>query len=199
MAKGRSPKNGKLARVLRALDRRSEHPSFLPLMSVFPLIGYLVPLLPTQLLLVALSFLHRSRWLFIALSFLMATSVGAFLTCVLIQFVGGGLKDDLLSNSESARQVADGIVTYGVWAVAVLALLPWPPRSAVLICAFAGLNPVAIALSIFVGRIAPTFLLAWLAARAPDVLRHLGWFDEAFDHIERLRKKSVADMEREHT
>jgi len=195
MVKGSSQRNDKLTRVLRALDHRSAQPSFLPLMSVFPLIGYLVPLLPTQLLLVALSFLHRSRWPSIALSFLVATSVGAFLTSVLIQSLGGGLKDHLLSSSESARQVADGIAIHGVWAVAVLALLPWPPRSAVLICAFAGLNPAAIAISILAGRAAPTVLLAWLAARSPDALRRVGWFGEAFDHIELLRKERVADIQ----
>jgi uncharacterized membrane protein YdjX (TVP38/TMEM64 family) len=164
-------------------------------MSVFPLIGYLVPLLPTQLLLVALSFLHRARWLPIALSFLVATSVGAFLTSVLIQSVGGGLKDHLLSSSESARQVADGIATHGVWAIAILALLPWPPRTAVLICAFAGLNPAAIAISILVGRTAPTLLLSWLAAHSPDMLRRNGWFGDAFDHIEQLRKRRTSDIQ----
>lgn len=195
MANGRSPQNGKFARALRALDRRSEQSNFLPLMSVFPLIGYIVPLLPTQLLLVALSFLHRSRWPSIALSFLVATSVGAFLTSVLIQSVGGGLKDYLLSSSESARQVADGIATHGLWAVAILALLPWPPRSAVLICAFAGLNPAAIAISTLAGRIAPTVLLAWLAAHSPDALRRVGWFGEAFDHIEQLGKERFDDTQ----
>lgn len=136
-------------------------------MSVFPLIGYLVPLLPTQLLLVALSFLHRSRWRLIALSFLVATSVGAYLTSVLIQSVGGGIKDYLLSSSECVRHVADAIAIHGLWAVAILGLLPWPPRSAVLICAFVGLNPAAIAISILAGRTVPTVLLSWLAARSP--------------------------------
>lgn len=194
MGSGRKPQDSKFARALRALDRRSEQPDFLPLMSVFPLIGYLVPLLPTQILLVALSFLHRSRWLSIALSFLVATSLGAFLTSVLIQSIGGGFKDNLLSNSESARRVADGIATYGIWAVAILALLPWPPRSAVLICAFAGLNPAAIAIAILAGRTPPTVLLAWFSARSPDALRRVGWFGEAFDHIEQLREGKVADL-----
>lgn len=193
MANRRSLQNGKFARALRALDRRSEQPSFLLLMSVFPLIGYLVPLLPTQLLLVTLSFLHRSRWLSIAISFLVATSAGAFLTSVLIQSLGGELKAYLVSSSESARQVANAITTHGLWAVAVLALLPWPPRTAVLICAFVGLNPMAIAISILAGRTVPTFLLSWLAASSPDALRRVGWFGEAFEHIEQLRKGPVAD------
>jgi uncharacterized membrane protein YdjX (TVP38/TMEM64 family) len=188
MINGHSKQYGRLARTLRALDRRSEQPNFLLLMSVFPLVGYLVPLLPTQLLLVALSFLHRAQWLSIALSFLVATSVGAFLTSALIQSIGGGLKDYLLSSSENARQVAEIIAIHGLWAVAILALLPWPPRSAVLICAFIGLNPVAIAVSILAGRIAPTVLLAWFAAHSPDRLRRIGWFGDAFEHIEKLRK-----------
>ncbi len=188
MIKRGGSKRGRLARVLRALDQRAEQRHFLPLVSVFPLIGYLVPLLPTQLLLVALSFLHRARWLSIALSFLVATSVGAFLTSVLIQSFGSGLKDHLLSNSASARQMAGIVETHGLWAIAVLALLPWPPRSAVLICAFAGLSPTAIAIAILVGRAAPTVQFAWISAHAPELFRRIGWFGDMFDHIESLRK-----------
>jgi len=64
----------------------------------------------------------------------------------------------------------------------------------VLICAFAGLNPAAIAIAILAGRTPPTVLLAWFSARSPDALRRVGWFGEAFDHIEQLREGKVADI-----
>ena len=189
MINGRGLQKGRLARTLRRLDQKSEQSSFLLIMSVFPLIGYLVPLLPTQLLLVTLSYRHPNRWLMIAVIFLLATSVGAFLTSVLVQFLGEGVKIYLLSSFETARHMATFISIHGLWAVALLALLPWPPRSAVLICAFVGLNPVAIAITIFFGRIVPTFFLAWLSAHSPDVLRRMSLFKDALHQIVQFSKR----------
>lgn len=186
--------DGRLARVLRLIDSQAQKPSFLPLISVFPLVGYLVPLLPTQLLLVSLSLLHQARWLSIALSFLLATSIGALITSLLIQKVGGGFGETLVSKNSSLRQISAFISAYGLWAIAILALLPWPPRSAVLVCAAVGLNPVAIALTVLVGRTAPTLLIAWLSAHAPNILRRVQRFDIVLDHIHELREKRSSQL-----
>lgn len=184
-------KDGRFARVLRQIDSQAQRCRFLPLMSVFPLVGYLLPLLPTTLLLVSLAFLHQARWLSIALSFLLATSVGALLTSLLIQTVGGGFGETLVSNNSSVRQITEFITAYGLWAIAILALLPWPPRSAVLICATVGLNPVAIALTVLVGRTVPTLTIAWISAHAPNVLRRVERFNAVLDHITELRDKKA--------
>ncbi|MCM2388318.1 VTT domain-containing protein [Streptomyces albipurpureus] len=151
---------------------------------------YALPVLPNQLLLMGLSALHPRRWRMIALTFVLASATGAFLTALVFQTAGPWLLSTiggLAPQREELREVSGLITQYGVWAVAVLALLPWTPRAAVVMCALVGVPPWTIAVAVLVGRPVPVTLLALGGARAPLLLRRSRRLDRVLTEVETHR------------
>ncbi|MEU5402920.1 VTT domain-containing protein [Streptomyces sp. NPDC005963] len=161
-------------RLLIRLDGAAHKRWFLPTLSVFPLSDYALPVLPNQMLLMGLSALHPRRWRMIALTFVVASALGAFLAATLFQIAGPWLRSTLgglAPQREELSEVSDLITQYGAWGVAALALLPWTPRAAVVMCALVGIPPWTIAAAVLVSRPVPVMLLAYGGARAPLLLR----------------------------
>lgn len=179
------------ARTVIALDRIADRPWFLPTISLFPMADYVLPFLPNQMLLIALSVLQPRRWWLFALVFVLATGTGAWLTAYALQMAAG---PNLLETVIGGRP-DDGALTktlalvesYGVWALALLAMLPWPPRTGVIVCALAGLPPLTIGLAVAAGRIVPAFSYGVLGAFAPHLLRRIGAVDRVLREVERAR------------
>lgn len=180
-------------RAARYLDRLSDRPVFLPAVSVFPFLDYALPFLPNQLLLILLSALRPARWIAIALVFTAATVCGAMVTAWLIQSVASPMLSSLFGTSEGSgasdtfAQAKSYIEEYGLWALTVLALLPAPPRTAVIVCATLGLPPLQIGAAVGAGRIFSAGGVAYLAARAPGWLRRFKKVDQALSALEEHR------------
>lgn len=160
-------------RTLARLDRAAHRPWFWPMLAVFPLADYALPALPSQMLLTGVAALHPRRLRRIALTFVVASALGAFLTATAVQAAGPWLLNSLgRPDGLGGTDGPAGLVTrHGPWALALLALLPWTPRAAVLVCALAGVPPWTIALAVLAGRPLPVALLALAGARAPRLLR----------------------------
>ncbi|MGV9316890.1 hypothetical protein ACWDR0_32630 [Streptomyces sp. NPDC003691] len=160
-------------RLLLRFDRAADRPWFLPALAVFPLSDYAVPVLPNQMLLVGMSALHPRRWRAIALTFAVASALGALLVAAAVQSAGPWLLDAAgrLPGSGELREAGDFVNRHGAPALAVLALLPWTPRAAVVACALAGVPPWSIGLAVLLGRPVPVTVLALSGARAPRLLR----------------------------
>lgn len=177
-------------RTLIRLDRAAHRPWFLPTLALFPLSDYALPALPNQMLLMGVSALHPRRWRLTALTFVVASAVGAFLVATVVQLAGPWLWDTvggLTPGSDELREASGLVAEYGVWALALLALLPWTPRVAVLLCALAGLQPWTIALAVLVGRPLPVTLLAVTGAKAPHLLRRWPRVDRVLAEVEAQR------------
>lgn len=162
------------ARALLALERQADRPWFLPAVGVFPLCDYILPFLPNQLLLAGLSMSLPRRWIVLALTFVAATAAGATLIVAAIQQFGTPVMEQILGEMPEANAVTPVLAQirrYGLPALAVIAMLPWPPRMAVLACALAGLPPVEVGLAVLAGRIVPATIYAGLGAKAPNLLR----------------------------
>ena len=177
----------RLIRAVRWLDRQAERPGFYPKVGLFPLLDYAVPVMPNQMLLIALAYLHPARWREIAATFAVASALGAMGVALVVQGVGGGTADWLTGNVEAAGAAFDLIRAYGVGALAVLALLPIPPRTAVLLCALAGLPALQIGAAVAVGRLVAAGLLAWVAANSPNALRRMPTIARRIDALEASR------------
>ncbi|MGW1979516.1 hypothetical protein [Streptomyces sp. NPDC001889] len=162
------------ARILIRLDRAAHRRWFLPALALFPLSDYALPALPNQTLLMGVSALHPRRRRMIALTFVTASAFGAFLTATAAQLAGPWLLDaarELMPGRGELREAGAFVARHGVWALALLSLLPWTPRVAVLACALAGVPPWSIALAVLAGRPLPVILLAATGAGAPRLLR----------------------------
>lgn len=185
-------------RAVLALDRGAKRPWFLPVLGVFPLLDYVVPIMPNQMLLVTLSALQAHRWIAIVLTFAVATCLGAFGIAWAIQTLGGdwiaGLRER--ASGRAASPILDMLESHGVWVLTALALLPWPPRTAVLVCAVAGLPPASIAAAVGAGRLVSASVIACLAAHSSQWLRRFTSIDRMLAAVEEARLDRVAGSAR---
>lgn len=182
------------ARAILAVDRRSDRPCFLPSVGVFPLFDYVLPFLPNQILLAGLSMMLPQRWIGLAVTFVIATALGAALVAAAIQINGIPFVAQLLGNmpeAEVSGPIFEQIRANGLPALVALAMLPWPPRTAVLACAVAGLPPAHIGLAVLTGRIVPAGLIAGLGAKAPRVLRRIASVDRMMREVEAEKRRLV--------
>lgn len=178
------------ARLILALERRADRHWFLPAVGVSPLCDYVLPVLPNQVLLIGLSISLPHRWFALGITFIAATSLGAGLCAVAIQHWGQTVLDQWLGGQPETGSVAAVLETirhYGLPALSLIAMLPWPPRTAVVACAIAGLSPVAIALAVMGGRIVPTVAMAAIGAKAPALLRRFKRIDAVLQQVEAAR------------
>lgn len=188
------------SRTVIALDRMADRPWFLPTISLFPLVDYILPVLPNQMLLIALSVLQSRRWWVFALVFVIATATGAWLTTYALQMaVGPALLETLFGGGPDAGAVSKTLLMVernGLWALAALAMLPWPPRTGVIICALAGLPPLNIALAVATGRLVPAFAYAGVGAFAPHLLRRIGSVDRVLSEVADARLGLISGSRR---
>ncbi len=183
------------ARALLVLERQSGRPWFLPGVGVFPLSDYVLPFLPNQIMLAGLSMTLPRRWVALAATFAIATALGAALVTALIQRFGMPLVEQVggaMPDSSAIVPVLELIQKHGIPMLILLAMLPWPPRTAVLACAVAGLPPAQVGLAVLAGRILPTGLYAGLGAKAPDVLRRIGSIDRLMGEVEAGRHRPLS-------
>ncbi|WP_406402295.1 hypothetical protein [Streptomyces uncialis] len=177
-------------RLLLRLDRAAHRRWFLPALGVFPLSDYVLPVLPNQMLLIGLSALHPRRWRVIALTFVAASVLGAFLVATAVHAAGPWLLDTVgavAPGRAELREVAGLVERHGGWALAALALLPWTPRAAVVMCALAGIPPWTVALAVLAGRPLPVTLLALAGAKAPALLRRSRRIDRVLAEVDARR------------
>ncbi len=98
---------------------------------------FALPVLPNQLLLVALSTLHPRRWWRLALIFHAATGPGALLVAVAVQTAGPLLLDATLGGGPdpaALRDMSHGIERYGLWVLVGLSPLPGSRRGLCPVC-----------------------------------------------------------------
>lgn len=170
-----------------ALADRSERRSFLPAVGVFPLLDYAVPVMPNQMLLLGLSALLPRRWPRLVAVFALAGGLGALVVAFAVQGFGPAIRDFLVGDAAAgaaAARVLTLIEAHGLWALTALAMLPWPPRSGVLVCSLAGLPPVGIGAAVALGRVVSSSYLALIGAKAPRLLRRWGPADRLFAELE---------------
>lgn len=185
------------ARVVAALEHATDRPWFLPSVAAFPLADYVLPFLPNQTLLMTLAILRPTRWAALALTFASAGAFGALLSAYAVQAVAPQLFDALFGGAPdtgATAKVLAAVDDYGLWTLAALAMLPWPPRTALIVCALAGLSPASIALAIGAGRVVPSGSFGFLGSKAPHFLRRLRSVDRVLREVEALRDQSKAGL-----
>ncbi len=179
------------ARTLLWLEHRANRPWFLPAVGVFPMCDYVFPFLPNQMLLAGLSMTLPQRWIALAATFVVATAAGATLLVTAIQQFGVHFIEQIFGGTPQASALEaalEQICTYGIPALIGLAMLPWPPRTAVIACAVAGLPPAQVGLAVLAGRIVPATLFARVGSKAPHLLRRSTRVDRIMREVEAAKR-----------
>lgn len=166
----KSERPSRLARATRFLQGCAHRRWFLPAVAVFPMADYVLPVMPNQMLLMSLSALQPRRWPTLAAVFAVSTAVGGALTTLAIQYFRQPLVQHLLAQADGASRAVAWVEQYGLVALAGLALLPWPPRLALIACAIAGLPWHLVGVALLSGRVIPSATMAFLGARSPRFL-----------------------------
>lgn len=160
-------------RWLIRLHRCAEHRDFLPLSGAVTMFDAFLPVVPATSMLVAGVLLRPSQWRRAVLWFALGGMVGALAFGALITLAGRPMLAQLLGDSVGSGgwlRIESQVQAHGVLVLFALALGPWPVRTAVAVCALAGIPLLQIGLAVLVARLAGFTVVAWLTARAPGWL-----------------------------
>lgn len=69
-------------------------------------------------------------------------------------------------------------------------MLPWPLRTAVVVCALAGFSPWLMELAVAAGRVVPATAYAAIGAYAPSLLRKIASVDRIMRNVEKARQEA---------
>lgn len=161
------------------LRRFSRRPWFLPAAGGVSAADFFLPVLPTQTLLIASVLLHPNRWLRTALWFvaggvlggaLLAAAVGAWGPAVIETIFGDAMQ------SSGWERVSALVQDHGAIALAVLAMIPWPMRTGVAVCALLGVPLWETVAALVIGRGIAFPGFAFLLSRSPAWLMRLPYF-----------------------
>lgn len=161
------------------LRRCSARPWFLPAGGFVAAADFFLPILPTQSLLIASTLLHPARWLRVGFWFLVGGVLGGAILAAVVdtwgQVIAGWLLGDAMQGA-GWRRTQELVQRHGAWALFALALAPWPVRTGVAVCAFAGVPWPQIVLALLAGRAVAFPGLAFLVSRSPPWLARLRFF-----------------------
>jgi len=162
----------RLERLLIPLRRFADRRSYPVLVGAVAASDYFVPGAPTNALLVAAVLPRPERWRALAVAFAVGCATGALLLSTLVGAFGEPVLTWLETGDVPApwQPLWSFIDTYGLVALATLAVSPAPVRMAVSLLALTGTSPLILAGIVLSGRLVFYGVLARLTAKAPQLL-----------------------------
>lgn len=127
------------------------HPYALIFFTLLAITDSILPVLPAEIMAITLMYLQPQRTILIGTCFAVAASISALVFSLLIQ---KATQFTLTMNTEISAAIDNGsalIDDWGVIALALLAIFPDSPRTSVAVATVAGLSPLDIACSVFIG------------------------------------------------
>lgn len=176
---------------LRVLARQGGRRRAIGLLALVSAGDFLLPALPTQTSVVALGVLQPRRAAWIAAAFAVAAAGGAGLLALLLAWVGtplphGGAWDAAIA----------WVQAHGVWAVALAAALPAPPRLLTLATLACGVAPAAVMAAVLAGRLVWFGLFLALLVHAPRTLARVPALGRALQRATAWRDAALAEPAR---
>ncbi len=163
------PAQSRLQRLGSWLRSNAESRWLPAVLPVFPALDFIAPVMPNQLLLIGLSAAAVGRWVVFAAAFMIGTSLGGMLVAYAVQSAGMelGFFLDPADDTASVTQTVEQFRLYGLWFLALVALLPTTPRLTVVACALAGFAPIDIGGMLLMARSVPAMTLSAIGAFGP--------------------------------
>lgn len=150
------------------------YPEFLGLLAA---LDSFVVVIPTDGLLVTSVAAAPKRWLVLAFWTTLGSTVGAVILAILLQNYGHSVLEVLVPgiHNTHAWQITDRWVDeYGIWALFMVAALPFIQHPAIALVALAGVSIPKMAVVIFSGRLLKYLIFAYLSTHAPKLLTRIG-------------------------
>jgi hypothetical protein len=171
------------------LRRFSARPWFLPAAGTITAADFFLPILPTQTLLVATTLLHPRRWLATSLWFVFGGVLGGALLAAAVGAWGPPVAERLFGAAMQGAgwiRVRDLVQDHGPLALAFLAMIPWPMRTGVAVCALLGVPWWQIVAALAAGRVVAFPGLACVISRSPAWLMRRPFFSRLRDEVRSL-------------
>lgn len=162
----------RLQRLLAVLQRVASRRFYPGVVAAIATADYFVPGAPTNALLAASVLPRPDRWRILGIAFAIGCAVGAFLLATLLGVFGEPLVVWVRGSEGAAlwHRIETFVNAYGLFALAALAVSPFPVRIAVSVLALTGSAPLLLGGIVLAGRLVIYPIVAWLAARAPHRL-----------------------------
>lgn len=157
-----------------------------------------VPLVPATSMLVASVLMRPQRWRAAAGWFALGGAAGALALAALISLAGRPMLERLLGDAIGSERwvwTEHQVQAHGIAILFLLALGPWPVRTAVAVCALAGAPLLEIGAAVLLARLAGFAVLSWLTARAPDRMGRLRPFRRIVALNDAARKAAAPGLE----
>lgn len=144
-------------RCLKWIAKHGAKPKAIVILAIVSIGDFFIPALPTQTSVLLLAWLQPKRALWIILAFAMCAAAGASILVLL-----AGLLDQYLQMATPSQEskmhqqwitLQGYIKEYGLFALAIMSLLPTPPRTMVVLSLLSGLAWLPIITTVFVGKL----------------------------------------------
>lgn len=154
----------------KGLDRYIDRPWYFPLIMLLALLDLFVLFIPSDALVVTTSLLRPRKAALACLSVTIGSALGALILTWAIQSVGFHAA---VEGSAAWSQIEPILQKWGGWGLAFVAVGPLPQQPAVAACALAQMPPLVVMGWIFVGRLPKYIAFAWIAAKAPALIKKI--------------------------
>ncbi|AXQ99130.1 hypothetical protein [Pseudoalteromonas piscicida] len=166
-------------RVLNWISENGKKPKAIAVLSGLSIGDFFVPALPTQTSVMLLAWLQPKKILTIALMFAIAAAVGSsiliLLATILESFLQSAIPSQDSANFEKWQTFKHYINEYGLYALALMSLLPTPPRTMVVLSLLAGISGYLIVATVLFGKLLWFTAVVLIVSRAPNWLPKIPW------------------------
>ncbi|MBL8346301.1 MAG: hypothetical protein JNN03_12725 [Rubrivivax sp.] len=163
--------------LVRALSRRADNGAFPLAVAVVALAATLSMSVPFASLLVAAVLMAPRRWAAIALWSSLGAALGAAVLYLVFHHLGWAKLFDAYPDvvrSGAWIEATRWLTSYGVASLLLIAALPLPLTPALMFAAISRLPVAEVLLALWIGKLAKYLVYAWMSARFPERLLHLG-------------------------
>ena len=156
-----------------ALESASNRAWFLPFVSLLAGLDLFILVVPTDGVSVSATLLQPKKWIRIAISIAIGSTLGALLLTWLVKNHGAWMVSTFFENalqSSTWLHAQDFIAEWGLPAICAIAMSFLPLQPAVVLAGLSPLAPEKIVSWIFVGRLIKFVALGWATSHAPRFL-----------------------------
>jgi membrane protein YqaA with SNARE-associated domain len=185
---------------LRWLMRHGRQPWAILVLAAVASVDSLLPMMPAEVLAVALFVLQPTRVRLVFVMFAVAAALSALLLALVVS--GATAVASQIDSGASLMGTTAGpgwerakalVQTWGAPVLAFSALFPDSPRTSIVVATLAGLPPLTITAWVLVGKLVLYGVLAWGVVRLPQWSRSVRWSQGSIgSRLQRMNRRLLA-------
>lgn len=163
----------RISNAIKRLQRHADRVWYPPLIGLLAALDNFLVIVPTDGILISSTMLTPKRWLGLALSIALGSTIGALALAALVELQGLPWILDLypgIIETKSWTWTAEFFAKYGLFLVFGVAVTPLVQQPAVILAALANTSLLKLAAVIFVGRFIKYLVMAYVGSHAPRLL-----------------------------